>query len=65
MDVPLVLNPVGMEETLVRRVMREGGVMRKAWGGEKGRRKGGWGKEFWGGGEHMRRFLRASVFSWL
>lgn len=65
MDVPLVLSPVGMEETLLKRVMREGGVMRKAWGGEKGRRKGGWGKEFWGGGEHMRRFLRASVFSWL
>ncbi|MCJ1413056.1 hypothetical protein MMC19_007158 [Ptychographa xylographoides] len=78
MDVPLVLSPVGLEEGQMEKVLRdqEGQIarMRKergqltspvpgmgAWGKVVGARGRGL---FWGTEEHMKRFLRSSVFTW-
>ena len=74
MDVPLVLSPVGLERGQMERVLAE-----HMHGGEEGKakrvrspflceRRDRWGRGarglFWGTPEHMRRFLRSSVFSW-
>lgn len=81
MDVPLVLSPVGLEvqygdrraaqDHARRRASRFGGVSAEAGRGSAAG-PGGWhkagakGKELlWGTPEHMRRFLRMSMFSWL
>ncbi|KAL8744290.1 MAG: hypothetical protein Q9190_003450 [Brigantiaea leucoxantha] len=68
MDVPLLLSPVGLEETQVKEVMTDyfnckpRGLRPSigAW-----QRAGARSRDlFWGTPEHMRRFLRTSIFSW-
>ncbi|MCJ1266608.1 hypothetical protein MMC22_006493 [Lobaria immixta] len=67
MDVPLVLSPVGLEEEQMQKVIH---------GHSRARSSkplyGGWQKAgaksrelFWGTPDHMRKFLRISMFSWL
>ncbi|MCJ1479559.1 hypothetical protein MMC13_008245 [Lambiella insularis] len=78
MDVPLVLSPVGLEEGQMAKVLLEQeGQMEKMMRVPGHLRSpvpsvGGWGKVmgargrglFWGTEEHMRKFLRSSVFTW-
>lgn len=69
MDVPIILSPVGLGKVEMEKVMVEAekersrlkdrrllGSLQKA--GSRGR------ELFWGGPEHMKKFLRSSVFSW-
>jgi len=77
MDVPVVLSPVDGDETCAgRRLFGEVGEMEEGKGGS-GMGLGRWlsrgrssaaakkaKEQFWGSGEHMKRFLRASVFTW-
>ena len=68
MDVPLVLSPIGLEEEKVKEVIVDyfnckprtfrpcTGALQRA--GAKSR------ELFWGTPEHMKRFLRTSIFSW-
>lgn len=74
MDVPLMLSPVGLDEAQMEQVLRDTAKERSQL--RPGRAKpsphlgglqkaGARGKEmFWGTPEHMKRFLRNSVFSW-
>ncbi|MCJ1253655.1 hypothetical protein MMC24_001467 [Lignoscripta atroalba] len=66
MDVPLMLSPIGLEEGTMEKVMQEQSRHRYPTSS-----RGGWqkasakGRElFWGTPEHMKKFLRSSVFSW-
>lgn len=67
MDVPLVLSPIGLEAEQVKKVIQDNSRPRHskpACGGWQ--RAGAKSRElFWGTPEHMRKFLRISVFSWL
>ncbi len=69
MDVPIILSPDGLDKVERDKAMYEAvkqrskfnesrlfGELQKA--GSKGR------ELLWGGPEHMRKFLRSSVFSW-
>ncbi|MCJ1297303.1 hypothetical protein MMC08_000089 [Hypocenomyce scalaris] len=74
MDVPLMLSPVGLDEGQMEQVLREtakelsySGLGRSKPSPHLGgfQKAGTNGKElFWGTPEHMKRFLRNSVFSW-
>ena len=71
MDVPLMLSPVGMEEGQMEKVMQqekvleERGQLRSATPSTGWQRAGRKGRElFWGTEEHMKKFLRSSVFTW-
>jgi hypothetical protein len=69
MDVPIVLSPVGMEKGQMEKVMWEEEKRKdkmKNFGALGGlHRAGSKTRElFWGSPEHMKRFLRTSVFSW-
>lgn len=80
MDVPLLLSTVGMEASQIKRVWadeeqaqaRKRKQTKRPSGGPWGVGGGGWNKAgargrelLLGTEEHMKRFLRASVFSWL
>lgn len=74
MDVPLMLSPVGLDKAQMEQVLRETakGLSQSKLGRSKPsphlgglQKAGARGKElFWGTPEHMKRFLRNSVFSW-
>ena len=66
MDVPLVLSPVGLDKGQMDKVLQEHSRHR-----HPTLSRGGWQKAsakgrdlFWGTPEHMKKFLRSSVFSW-
>ncbi|MCJ1372709.1 hypothetical protein MMC20_003934 [Loxospora ochrophaea] len=68
MDVPLLFSPVGLDKGQMEKVMRDNCRSRN---NSPRPSHGGWqkasakGRElFWGTPEHMKRFLRSSVFSW-
>lgn len=67
MDVPLVLSPVGLEEGQLEKVIRDTCRTRSSRPSYVGwQRAGAKSRElFWGTPEHMKKFLRSSVFSWL
>lgn len=68
MDVPLVLSPVGLEDVQVKKIMTNSltcktRIMRPSIGAWQ--RAGAKSRElFWGTPEHMKKFLRTSIFSW-
>lgn len=69
MDVPLVLSPVGLEAAQIKRVIQDHARPRCS---KPSMSYGNWHKAgakgrdlFWGTPEHMRKFLRISMFSWL
>lgn len=67
MDVPLVLSPVGLEEEQMKKVIHYHSRSRSSrplYGGWQ--KAGAKSRElFWGTPDHMRKFLRISMFSWL
>ena len=67
MDVPLVLSPVGLEEEQLKTVIHEYWRTRSTRPSYAGWQKAGVRSRelFWGTPEHMKKFLRSSVFSWL
>lgn len=69
MDVPIILSPVGLGKVEMEQVLWEAEkeqsrlTERRLFGGLQ--KVGSKGREFfWGGPEHMKKFLRSSVFSW-
>ena len=69
MDVPIVLNADGLGRVEMEQVMQEAEKERsrfkerKLFGGLQ--KAGSKGRElFWGGPDHMKKFLRSSIFSW-
>lgn len=69
MDVPLVLSPVGLEAGQIKKVIQDHARPRSS---KPSFSYGNWQKAgaksrdlFWGTPEHMRKFLRISMFSWL
>ncbi len=69
MDVPIILSPVGLGKVEMEQVLWEAEKEqsrlkeRRLFGGLQ--KVGSKGREFfWGGPEHMKKFLRSSVFSW-
>ena len=66
MDVPLILSPVGWEDGHMEDMIGQRGHSRRATPSRGWQKAGKKGRElFWGTEEHMRRFLRSSVFTWL
>ncbi len=69
MDVPIILSPDGLDKVEREHIMYEAEKQRskfnesRLFGGLQ--KAGSKGRElFWGGPEHMRKFLRSSMFSW-
>lgn len=67
MDVPLMLSPVGLEEGQLKKAIHENFRTRSSRPPYAGWQKAGARSRelFWGTPEHMKKFLRSSVFSWL
>ena len=67
MDVPLVLSPVGLGEQQLKSVIHEyARAQNSRHPYARWQRAGAKSRElFWGTPEHMKKFLRSSVFSWI